>query len=197
MFRHDLHPRKGTLAELRPTPSKAVRQFLNCRSFGHSLDSAVASCRMRILVCTLAATVLSVGCAKDGDSTHKELAAIQQELVRMRAENAILAARIEALETTRARQATSEAPAKAAAIDDDRPPLGVLRLVPTPEASSTTDKPRAGATNDAPPADEPEEDEPRPIIRSTGRGEVVAQTPRTSKPTSQPRPATTRSGTPR
>jgi hypothetical protein len=152
---------------------------------------------MRILVCTLAATFMSVGCAKAGDSTHKELAAIQQELVRMRAENAILVARIEALETTRTRQTTSEAPAKPAARDDDRPPLDVLRLTPTPEPSPTTDKPRAGATNDTPPADELEQDEPRPVIRSTGRGEVVAESPRTSKPTSQPRPATTRSGTPR
>lgn len=155
---------------------------------------------MRILVCTLAATFLSVGCANAGDSTHKELAAIQQELVRMRAENAILTARLEALETTRTRQTAPEAQAKPAAADDDRPPLDVLRLTPTSEPSPTTDKPRADAPNDTPPAEELEQDEPRTVIRSTGRGEVVAQSPRTSKPTSQPRPATkttTGSGTPR
>jgi len=152
---------------------------------------------MRILVGTLAIVFMSVGCAKTGDSTHKELAAIEQELVRMRAENAILTARIEALETTRTRQTASEVPPKTTAADDDRPPLGVVRLAPTPEPSSSTDKPHAGATNDTSPADELEQDEPRPVIRSTGRGEVVAQSPRPSKPPSPPRPATTGSGTPR
>ena len=140
---------------------------------------------------------MSVGCAKAGDSTHKELAAIQQELVRMRAENAILSARIETLEAARTPQTVSEAHPKTTAADDDRPQLGVVHLAPTPEPVPTTDKPHAGATNSPPPADELEQDEPRTVIRSTGRGEVVAQSPRPAKPTSQPRPVTTGSGTPR
>jgi hypothetical protein len=153
---------------------------------------------MRIFVCTLAVALVSVGCAKAGDSTHKELAAIQQELGRMRAVNAILTARIEALETTRTRQTTSEAAPKTAVNrDDDRPQLDVLRLAPTSDSSPTTDKPRAATQDEATHSDEVEQDEPRPVIRSTGRGEVVAQSPRTPKPPSQPRPATTGSGTPR
>jgi hypothetical protein len=153
---------------------------------------------MRILVCTLAVALVSVGCAKGGDSTHKTLAAIQQELGRMRAENAILMARIDALETTRTRQTTSDvAPKPAATGDDDRPKLDVLRLAPTSDPSSATDKPHAAVQDEAAHSGEVEQDEPRPVIRSTGRGEVVAQSPRSSKPPAQPRPATPGSGTPR
>ncbi len=162
---------------------------------------------MRIFVCTFAVAAVSVGCAKAGDSTHKELAAIQQELGRMRAENAILTARIETLETTRTRQTTTEATPKSAVTgDDDRPKLDVLRLAPTSDPSPPTDKPHAATQNQATPSGEVEQDEPRPVIRSTGRGEVVAQSPRTPKPLSPPsppsppstqRPVTTGSGTPR
>jgi len=153
---------------------------------------------MRFFVCTFVVAVASTGCAKGTDSTHKELAAIQQELGRMRAENAILMARIEALETTRPRQTTSDvAPKPPLSADDDRPKLDVLRLAPTLETSPTTDKPHAASPDHALPSGDVEQDEPRPVIRSTGRGEVVAQSPRTPKPPSQPRPATTGSGTPR
>ena len=158
---------------------------------------------MRIFVCTLAVALVSVGCAKAGDSTHKELTAIQQELGRMRAENAILMARIEALETIRTRQTTTEAtPTAAVKIDDDRPKLDVLRLAPT-SAPSPPDKPHAATHDEATQSGEVDQDEPRPVIRSTGRGEVVAQSPRTPKqpspslPPSHQRPVTTGSGTPR
>jgi hypothetical protein len=153
---------------------------------------------MRILACTLAFAAASVGCASDGDSTRKEMASIQQELVRMRAENAILMARVEALEVTRTRQGSVEAaPKSAISHDDDRPKLDVLRLTPTPEAPSQTDKPSPAAQDKTAPSDEVDQDEPRPVLRSTGRGEVVAQSPRPPSPPAQPRPATTRSGTPR
>lgn len=153
---------------------------------------------MRIFVCTFAVALMSVGCAQGGDSTHKELAAIQQELLRMRAENAILAARLDALETTRARQQTAETKASpAASANDDRPPLDVLRLAPTAQPSTTTDKPHAASPHDPSASNEVDPDEPRPVLRSTGRGEVVAQSPRPSKPPAPPRPVTTASGTPR
>lgn len=156
---------------------------------------------MRTFACTLAVALVSVGCAKAGDSTHKELTAIQQELGRMRAENAILMARIEALETTRTRQTTTETTPKAAvANDDDRPKLDVLRLAPTSTPSPPTDKPHAATHEETTPSGEVDQDEPRPVIRSTGRGEVVAQSPRTPKTPSPPslqRPVTTGSGTPR
>jgi hypothetical protein len=117
----------------------------------------------------------------------------------MRAENAILMARLEALEKTRERQntrsTTDKAPANA---DDDRPQLDVLRLSPTPEPTSTTGKPDAAVKEETATPAGVEPDEPRPVIRSTGRGEVIAQSPRTSKQPSQPpRPATTGSGTAR
>ena len=77
---------------------------------------------MRILVCMIGATFLSLGCANSGDSTNKQLAAIQEELGRLRTQNALLAARVEALETTRSRQPSSEGPSKTASKpDDDRP----------------------------------------------------------------------------
>jgi hypothetical protein len=156
---------------------------------------------MRIFASIFVVAIASVGCAKAGDSTHKDLAAIQQELGRMRAENAILMARIEALETIRTRQTTSDPNPKSRATgNDDRPTLDVLRLAPTSDASPTTDKPHVSASEQTTQSGEVDQDEPRPVIRSTGRGEVVAQSPRTPKPPSLPspsRPATTGSGTPR
>jgi hypothetical protein len=148
---------------------------------------------MRIFVCLLALAIFAGGCATKGDSTSKQLAAIQQEMGRMRAENAILMARIEALESTRAKQLPAETTAKSATTtDDDRPKLDVLRLTPTAEPTPKTDKP-----NDLETTGEGEQDEPRPVIRSTSRGEVIAQSPRPSKSAPPPRPTTTAAGTPR
>jgi hypothetical protein len=149
---------------------------------------------MRNLVCTLALAIFAVGCAKNGDSTHKEMTAIQQELGRMRAENAIMMARIEALEAGRTNQAPAATTSKATPTgDDDRPKLEVLRLAPTPEAAIKTDKPNVADETTG----EVEPDEPRPVIRSTGRGEVIAQSPRPTKPAPPTRPTTTAAGTPR
>jgi len=114
----------------------------------------------------------------------------------MRAENAMLMARVEALETVRVQRGTSEAaPKNTATTDDDRPKLDVLRLTPTSQ-NTPMDKPTA-AHDETRVVEEIDQDEPRPVIRSTGRGEVVAQSPRASKLPPQPRPATTGSGTPR
>lgn len=147
---------------------------------------------MRIFVCTLALAIFAGGCANRGDSTDKQLAAIQQELGRMRAENAILTARIDALESTRTKQLPAEnTPKNSPTPDDDRPKLDVLRLTPTVESAPTTDKP------DLETVVEGEPDEPRPVIRSTGRGEVIAQSPRSTKSAPPPRPPTSAAGTPR
>ena len=146
----------------------------------------------------LAATFLSSGCANSGDSSAKQLAAIQDELGRLRTQNALLVARVEALEMTRSQPISSETPAKTVTkTDDDRPQLDVLRLAPTPDPSTATDKPRPAELENAAGSPEVDPDEPRPVIRSTGRGEVIAQTPRPSKPPAQPRPVKTGSGTPR
>lgn len=148
---------------------------------------------MRIFVCTLALAICAGGCANSGDPTHKQLAAIQQELGRMRAENAILMARIEALESARTKQLPAEnSPKNSPTPDDDRPKLDVLRLTPTAEPIPKSDKP-----NDLETVVEGDPDEPRPVIRSTGRGEVIAQSPRPTKSAPPPRPTTTAAGTPR
>lgn len=111
----------------------------------------------------------------------------------MRAENAILMARVDALETNRSKQLPAEnKPQSSPTPDDDRPKLDVLRLTPTAEATPTSDKPDDLETVVA---DNP--DEPRPVIRSTGRGEVIAQSPRPTKSAPPPRPSTTAPGTPR
>jgi len=148
---------------------------------------------MRIFVCLLALAIFAGGCANNGDSTSKQLAAIQQEMGRMRAENAILMARLEALESARNKQMPAESTSKGSTTtDDDRPKLDVLRLTPTAETTPKTDKP-----HDLETTGEGEPDEPRPVIRSTGRGEVIAQSPRPTKSAPPPRPTTTAAGTPR
>lgn len=153
---------------------------------------------MRILVCTFVAGLMSVGCANTGEATNKQLAAIQLELGKLRAENAMLSARLEALEVSRAHPTTPPSAVKSTSTkDDDRPKLDVLRLAPTADQASTPDKPQATEQADATHSPEVEQDEPRPVLRSTGRGEVVAQSPRPSKLPVPPRPATTGSGTPR
>lgn len=111
----------------------------------------------------------------------------------MRAENAILMARIEALESARTKQLPAEnSPKNSPTPDDDRPKLDVLRLTPTAEPIPKSDKP-----NDLETVVEGDPDEPRPVIRSTGRGEVIAQSPRPTKSAPPPRPTTTAAGTPR
>ncbi|HMY19984.1 MAG TPA: hypothetical protein PKA58_26845, partial [Polyangium sp.] len=145
---------------------------------------------MRIFVCTFVAGFMSVGCANSSDATNKQLAAIQLELGKLRAENAMLSARLETLEMSRSRPTNTAGAVKSTPTkDDDRPQLDVLRLAPTADQPSTPDKPNAERA-DATRSPELEQDEPRPVLRSNGRGEVVAESPRPSKSPVPPRPAT-------
>lgn len=112
---------------------------------------------------------------------RKDVEALRQEVGRMRAQNNILAARIETLEITRTKaRATAPPPPPPPSRDDDRPSLDVVHLAPAASASSPSEVGVPGAPVGAA-FDEDDRDEPRPVLRSMGRGEVIAQTP-PSKP---------------
>ncbi|UQA59128.1 hypothetical protein [Polyangium aurulentum] len=123
----------------------------------------------KILLVALALSLC--GCAGERDAMRKEVEALRQEVGRMRAENNILAARVETLELTRTKAAPAAAPPPSR--EDDRPSLDVVHLAPEAKAA-----PGEVGEDGAPAAvSGEEEDAPRPVLRSMGRGEVVAQTP--------------------
>jgi hypothetical protein len=118
---------------------------------------------------------------------RKEVEALRQEVGRMRAENNILAARVETLELTRTKAAPAAATAPSR--EDDRPSLDVVHLAPAARAASPGE-----VSEDATPTDVAgEDDEPRPVLRSMGRGGVIAQTP-PSKPSKTALPSRTVKG---
>jgi hypothetical protein len=143
---------------------------------------------MRMIFLSLAIALFPCGCGGERDAMRKEVEALRQEVGRMRAQNNILAARIETLEITRTKAAAA-APPPPPSRDDDRPSLDVVHLAPDASASSPSEVGVPGALVGAA-LDEDERDEPRPVLRSMGRGEVIAQTP-PSKPgkTAPPRAA--------
>jgi hypothetical protein len=129
---------------------------------------------MRMPLCTLALAVLLVGCGgSERDALRKELDVLQQDMGRLRAENNILAARVETLELARQKAAAHEAQPST---DDDRPSLDVVHLAPTAEPSPVVVTPPGPAPTAAVSADDEDgDDAPRPVLRSTARGEVIAQ----------------------
>ncbi|MDI3290323.1 hypothetical protein [Polyangium sp. 15x6] len=131
-------------------------------------------------LCALAFVLLASGCAGGGqDALRKEIEALRQEVGRVRADNNLLTARVETLELTNAKLSTrNQAPASAPkSAEDDRPALDVVHLAPTPEGGTAASlAPIAAAQNDDDPGASSEPDDaPRPILRSTARGEVISQ----------------------
>ncbi|MDC0742344.1 hypothetical protein [Polyangium mundeleinium] len=132
-------------------------------------------------LCALAFVLLASGCAGGGqDALRKEIEVLRQEVGRVRANNNILAARVETLELTNAKRAARPPAAAVSApksAEDDRPSLDVVHLAPTAEGGTAASlAPIASAPTDDDPggANEPD-DTPRPVLRSTARGEVITQ----------------------
>lgn len=135
------------------------------------------------------------GCGGERDAAGKQLEALRAEIVKLRAETAILGDRLRVLErapeerrgatgVTSAGGAASAAGGgqgvAASSAEDDRPALEVVRLVPEgPEAGGRGAKGSFAAALDDAAALEVEEDdeEPRPLLRSVKGGGVVAEKP--------------------
>lgn len=104
------------------------------------------------------------GCASQSNTLDQQFAALRTEIAGLRAENAQLGERLDALEIKGGGLKGYEAPKATTspdAGDPDRPDLAVVKL--TPNAP-----PKDGAT--------PAEDGPRTIIRTTSKGAVVEET---------------------
>ncbi|MFO0615471.1 MAG: tetratricopeptide repeat protein [Polyangiaceae bacterium] len=102
----------------------------------------------------------SLGCAPQTDALQKDLATLRTELAGLRAENAALGERMDALEIKSGSLKGYEPPKPASTDDTDRPDLQVVKLTPN------------AGKDDAPPPD----DGPRTIIRTTSKGTIVEET---------------------
>ncbi|WP_437743818.1 hypothetical protein WMF39_01720 [Sorangium sp. So ce1504] len=115
----------------------------------------------------LALAALNVGCGGGRDAVERQLSELRAELVRVRAENAVLADRVGSLERSQggARSAArpDEAGARAAPPEEpDRPDLEVVRLAPEDDGARP------------------------PVLRSTANGAVIEEPPGGSSPPSPP-----------
>ncbi|MBK8253782.1 MAG: hypothetical protein IPK82_14095 [Polyangiaceae bacterium] len=125
------------------------------------------------LLPVVTALSLLAGCGgAAGDATSKELAALTAEISRLRADQAALGERLEALERSKARPlpatisespATSGAPTAAPTLDSDRPALDVVRLGPSADTSDDADS-------------DIDSGGPRTVLRSGANGIVVEET---------------------
>jgi hypothetical protein len=122
----------------------------------------------------LLALLVLPGCGGEArDATSKELSALTAEISRLRAEQASLAGRLDALERGNPRAAAAAAPSIAAAepvpaapaarsLDGDRPVLDVVRLGPSADGLDDGD-----GDIDA--------DGPRTVLRSGASGIIVEE----------------------
>ncbi|WP_438026799.1 hypothetical protein [Sorangium sp. So ce233] len=128
--------------------------------------------RTRLGICSLGLSLaaLAAGCGGGrGAIVDRQLAELRAELVRMRAENAVLADRVGSLELSRggprgaARAEAAEARA-ASQEEPDRPDLEVVRLAPEAAPGTEAEPHTDGAARP-------------PVLRSTARGVVVDEPP--------------------
>ncbi|WP_437968250.1 hypothetical protein WMF04_02665 [Sorangium sp. So ce260] len=120
-------------------------------------------------ICSMGLTLaaLAAGCGGGRDAVEQQLSELRAELVRVRADNAVLADRVGSLERSRVAPRAAARPdaaeARAAAPEEpDRPDLEVVRLGP-------------------------EDDGVRPpVLRSTASGVVIDEPPGGSPPPSPP-----------
>lgn len=121
----------------------------------------------------LVALALLSGCGAEArDATSKELSALTAEISRLRADQAALAERLDAIErakgppaaapaTADAKPADTPAPVVAVrSLDSDRPSLDVVKLGPAPSEEGDGDIDEAG---------------PRTVLRSGANGIVVEE----------------------
>lgn len=124
------------------------------------------------LLCALSlvALVALPACGGGHDASEKQLNELRSEIVKLRAQTAVLTERLDAVEIAQGtfrgaragdKSAGADAPAKPGGSAGDRPDLTVVKLRPEPPPEPA-------------PAGEAEPDEgPRTVIRSVGGGAVV------------------------
>jgi hypothetical protein len=100
----------------------------------------------------IAMAALTVGCGGEKSATEQQLSALRAEMVRMRADSAILSERLDALEHaqdgSREKEVRANEDGGRATPEPDRPNLDVVRLAP-------------------------DDDKSRPVLRSTAAGLVL------------------------
>jgi len=153
----------------------------------------------------LVIAALAAGCGGSSDAMERQLGEMRADLVKMRADHAVLADRLEALERAERAERAGAPRAQAAAeprrpSSSDRPDLEVVRLVPASDAdppppAAPPPPPRsahdAATESSVGPTELPEmADGPRPVLRSTRDGGVTADAPGAPRPRlSAPPPA--------
>ncbi|WP_437647742.1 hypothetical protein [Sorangium sp. So ce362] len=124
-------------------------------------------------ICSMGLTLaaLSAGCGGGRDAVGQQLSELRAELVRVRADNAVLSDRVGSLERSRAAPRGAarpgEAAARAAAPEEpDRPDLEVVRLAPEDGGARP------------------------PVLRSTAKGVVIDEPPGGGSTPPSPPPST-------
>ena len=119
------------------------------------------------------------GCGGGHDVAEKQLADLRAELTRLRASQAAMTERLDALEIDRGAFHKSAAPAAPPAAEADRPSLDVVRLSPS-EGDGDADT-----------------DGQRPVIRAVGSDGSIQKGPRASAPRPPPKKGVAVVATPR
>jgi tol-pal system protein YbgF len=100
--------------------------------------------------------VVLAGCAGGNDATQKQLEELRADLLKVRADNAAVTERLDALELASGKYRGS-ASAVPSAASSDRPTLDVVKLAPAGEDAGD------------------DESGPRTVLRSTGNGQIVEE----------------------
>ncbi|HTN88203.1 MAG TPA: hypothetical protein VL242_31200 [Sorangium sp.] len=126
---------------------------------------------IRLGICSmgLSLAALAAGCGGGRDAIDQQLSELRAELVRVRAENAVLADRVGSLELSRGGPRGAERPAateaRAAAPEEpDRPDLEVVRLAPEPAADDAARSPVLRSTANGVVIDDPRGGAPPPSL---------------------------------
>jgi hypothetical protein len=143
------------------------------------------------VICSLFLCVSLLGCSSDRNSVDKRLAALQEDITRLQADNDRLDERVDALEVKSVPAAAPPAAASSAANSSamvERPPLKVVKVVPTEEGATVTPESEDGDVHPAERADAPGS---RPMIRLRGSKQ---ETRNDEARVSTARPASTEEG---
>jgi hypothetical protein len=119
------------------------------------------------------------GCGGGHDVAEKQLADMRAELARLRASQAAMTERLDALEIDKGSFRKSAAPATPPTAEGDRPSLDVLRLSPS------------DGDGDA------DTDGQRPVIRAVGSDGSIQKGAKTNAPRAQPKKGVAAVATPR
>jgi len=135
-------------------------------------DAAVKFCRHQVARTLLSALLAAacIGCGSGSDAAKKQLARLNEEVIRLQNDNDRLADRVAALELGAETERARVEPAPLGPDVVERPPLKVIRVDPASPSRSTEPSPESGSTPSE--AGSGEEGSPagaRPVIRMRGK----------------------------